>query len=319
VYGAVTSSVASLTVIPNFGNVLDIDPFNYTVGSSLAGQGGWVLKSGTSGLIEAGNLDVPGLAPSSGNRYTYTISGSVRWLFDPPQTNSAIWFSFAMRIDTLSGGTTSETMAGLAQGTTTLFPCKINVLGNGVAGGTYQIGMYKGQGVTDGALAPSVFTTSDTVFVVGRYTFRPDTGFDDSGDLWLNPPPATFGESVAPTPVVADVGKGTKADLAFADGFMWRFSSGGYPKRTVDEFRLGYSWADVTTPGQPVLAAALSGVNSAVLMWSTNTPPSFGLQSLNGIGDVDGWQPVSTPVVVQGTNYTVTVTATGTKLFRLKK
>jgi hypothetical protein len=321
VYGALTSSVASLTIIPNFGNTLDFDPFNYTPGTGLVGQGGWVLRStAENGSIEAGNLNVPGLAPSTGNRYTMTNSTNVRWVFDPPQTNSAIWFSFALRIDSLSGGTTSETTAGLSSGTGTSFPCKINLVGNGVAGagGTYQIGMYKSSGTTSGALAPNVFTTSDTVFVVGRYTFRPDTTTDDSGDLWLNPPPSTFGESVPPTPVLADVGVG-RTDLTYADGFFWRFVSAGYPKRVVDEFRLGYSWAEVTTPGQPVLSAALTGVNSAVLMWSTNTPPSFGLQSLGGVDDVDGWQPVSTPVVVQGNNYTVTVTAAGTKLFRLKK
>jgi hypothetical protein len=317
-YGALTSSVASLTVIPNFGNLLDVDPFNYTPGTKLAGQGGWVQKStAENGQIEAGNLNVPGLAPATGNRYTFTGNNSIRWLFDPPQTNSAIWFSFALRVDTIGTSTTSETTAGLAQGTTTAFPCKVNILGDGV-GNTYQIGMYKGSGATDGALAPNTFTSSDVVFVVGRYTFRPDTSSDDSGDLWLNPPPATFGENVAPAPTVADTGKGTKADLAFADGFMWRFSS-GYPKRTVDEFRLGYSWADVSTPAQPLLGAAPASSSSVVLKWSTNTPPSFGLESLAGFGDSDGWQPVTIPTVIAGTNYNVTVTATGTKLFRLKK
>ena len=190
-YGAVTSTVASLTAIPTYGNLLNFDSFDSTPRTALPGQGSWILKSTVDyGLIEAGNLDVLGLPAPTGNRYSFGGgSHSVRWLFDPPQTNSAIWFSFALRVENIGTSTTSDTTAGLAQGTTTAFPIKINNVGDGV-GNTYQIGMYKGGTTTgNGSLAPNTFTSSDTVFVVARYTFRPDTTFDDSGDLWLNPPP----------------------------------------------------------------------------------------------------------------------------------
>ena len=49
---------------------------------------------------------------------------------------------------------------------------------------------------------------------------------------------------------------------------MWRAGSGAYPKRVVDEIRLGYSWADVTPPRPPVLSVTASGTD-AVLAWST--------------------------------------------------
>jgi hypothetical protein len=309
--------VAALTVTPTFGNVLDIDHFNYTPGTLLSGQGGWVLKSAAeNGQIEAGNLDVPGLEPSSGNRYTFTGNNSVRFLFDPPQTNSSIWFSFALRVDNPSTSTGSETTAGLAQGTTTSFPCKVNLVGDGT--GSYRIGMFKGGGTTgNGSIAPNVFTAADTVFVVGRYTFRPGTTTDDSGDLWLNPAQSTFGELAAPTPTLADQGAGVN-DQPFTDAFMWRFAS-GYPKRTVDEFRLGYSWADVTPPTQPLLSVAATNGNSVVLFWNTNTPLSFHLQFRNGLFDDDGWQSEGTTPSIQGVNYTVTLPASGSKFYRLIK
>ena len=139
-------------------------------------------------------------------------------------------------------------------------------------------------------MATNVFTSSDVVFVVGRMVFRPDTSTDDTCDLWLNPPPSTFGESLPPTPSVADAGAG-RADLPFTDGFMWRFA-GGYPKRTVDEWRLGYSWSDVTPPAAPSLMVTPSGAN-VMLYWSTNVPPSFKLQSRAALDDQDGWQPVT--------------------------
>lgn len=323
-YGATTSFEAVLTVIPNYGDLVQFDPFAYTSGSALAGQGNWFLNSANqNGLIEAGNLTVPGLSPASGNRYSFGPHGglfnqSVRWLFSPAQTNGSIWFSFAMRIDEIGTSTVNETTAGFAQGTSTAFPLKINMLGDGV-GNTYQIGIYKSSGVTSGALAPDTFTTNDTVFVVARYTFRPDTSTDDTCDLWLNPPAATFGALTAPPPTLADQGAG-RTDLSYLDGFMWRVGTGtanGYPKRTVDEWRLGYSWADVTPPLRPELNVVLASSN-AVLSWSTNTPAGFTLESLAGFDDPDGWLPVTEPVVIQGDQNTVTVPVAGVRLFRLK-
>src|SRR6185436_4621089 len=41
------------------------EPFDYPVGSDLAGQGGWVLTAGTSPKVQAGSLAVPGLMPSA--------------------------------------------------------------------------------------------------------------------------------------------------------------------------------------------------------------------------------------------------------------
>lgn len=325
-FGEVASFEAVLTVIPNYGDLVQFDSFAYPPATSLAGQGNWFLNSANeNGRIEAGNLSVPGLSPAVGNRYAFGPSGglfnqSVRWLFTPPQTNGSIWFSFAFRLDEIGTSTVNETTAGFAQGTSTAFPLKINILGDGI-GETYRIGIYKSSGTTDGALAEQTFTTNDTVFIVARYTFRPDSGTDDTCDLWLNPPPSTFGELVPPPPTLADQGQG-RADLAYLDGFMWRVGTGsanGYPKRTVDEWRLGYSWADVTPPAPPLLSISRNG-GTAVLSWPTSTPSSFVLEFINGIGDPEGWQPASEPVVIQGADNTVSVNAAvGQRLFRLAK
>ena len=325
-HGAVTSAPAVLTVIPNYGNLVQFDPFVYEPGTALAGQGNWFLNSvQENGKIEAGNLEVPGLQPALGNRYSFgpyngAYNQSVRWLFTPPQTNGSIWFSFAFRLDEIGTSTVNETTAGFAQGTSTAFPLKINILGDGV-GNTYQIGIYKSSGTTSGALAPNLFTTNDTVFVVARYTFRPDTTTDDTCDLWLNPPSSTFGDLNPPPPTLADQGAG-RTDLAYLDGFMWRVgtgTAGGYPKRTVDEWRLGYSWADVTPPALPVLSVARNG-NQIVLTWPASTSSAFVLQSSVVLDDPEGWEPVSEPVVVQGGQNTVTVSAgSAQRFFRLAK
>lgn len=103
---------------------------------------------------------------------------------------------------------------------------------------------------------------------------------------------------------------------------MWRVgtgTAGGYPKRTVDEWRLGYSWADVTPPALPVLSVARNG-NQIVLAWPASTSSAFVLQSSVVLDDPEGWEPVSEPVVVQGGQNTVTVGAgSAQRFFRLAK
>ena len=317
VHGAVTSSVAVLTVLPTFGNLLVYDPFAYTPGTLLSGQGGWILVSAAAnGAMEAGNLDVPGLAPSYGNRYTWTNNSSVR-LPIGTYTNGSVYFSFALRIDNPSTSTGNETLAGLSLGTTTAFSPKVNVIGNG--SGAYQIGLYKGGGTTVGGIATNVFTAADTVFVVARYTFNTNSSTDDLCDLWVNPDPATFGAASAPVPSVAGVGASPTAnDMTQVDHFFWRFAS-GYPKRTSDELRVGFSWAEVTPPSPPKLTATRSG-NNIVISWSTNNSAGYTLQSNPQVDDSGGWEPVGTPVVVQGDQNTVTVAAnTSRRFFRLKK
>ncbi len=318
-FGALTSAVAVLTIIPNIGNATVWDPFDYPPGSKLAGQGGWVLKSTVeNGEIEEGSLTVPGLWPARGNRYTWTANNSVRWVFSPDKTNGAIYFSFALRMGLGASSVANETVAGLVLGTEgSTFPMKINVMAAAGTPRRYQIGVYKGTGTANGSLAPDWFTEEDTVFIVGRYTFRPEKTNDDSCDLWVNPAPETFGELEPPAPTLADQGAGS-ADFASLNGFFWRYGS-GYPKRTTDEFRLGFTWADVTPPAQPQIKATLAGAN-VIISWPSQTPPSFALQSIRGLDDQDGWQWESTPVVLQGDRHTVTLPAgEQVRFFRLKK
>jgi len=319
-HGAVTSAVAVLTVLPNFGDLLIYDPFAYALGTILPGQGGWTMTSAAAnGAVEAGNLTVPGLAPSLGDRYTWTNSSSVRKPFG--QYNAGeVYCSFAFRLDSAITGTGNETTAGFSFGTSTTFPLKINILGNGSGG--YQLGVYKGGGTSgNGAIdASHTFAAGDTVFVVARYVFRAGENADTC-DMWINPAPSTFGAGTPPTATIADMGAGvSQASWSYIDRFFWRWSStgSGYAKRVADELRVGFSWAEVTPLAPPVLSVALSGTD-AVVSWPTNNSEGYVLQGNPKVEDSGGWEAVGTPVVVQGENYTVTIPATGTQFFRLQK
>ncbi len=321
-YGAVTSSVATLFVLQNFGNTLVYDPFGYAPASNLDGQGGWVLNTGASFPIAAGNLSVPGLQESLGNHVRAAANGTTRKPMGT-YTSGVLYFSFAFKLDTITSSTSSETVAAFSVGTTTTYSPKINIMGSDPSLTAYTIGIYKGGGTVNGVIAtnslgsPLTFTTSDTVFIVGRYQFNTNAA-DDTVDMWINPDPSTFGVNPAPAPTVGPIGAGV-TDIATIDRFVLR-DAGGYGGRNFDEVRVGFDWAGVTPPAPPSLAIALAGAN-AKLSWPTNTSGGYILQTIPVFGDPDGWQPVTSPSpVVEGPNYTVTVPHSGTsKFYRLKK
>lgn len=320
-YGAVTSAVAVLTVLPNYGDLLVYDPFAYAVGTILPGQGGWTMTSAAAnGVIEAGNLTVPGLALPIGDRYTWNASSSVRKPFGQYSAGE-VYASFAFRLDTDPGAATgNETTAGFSFGTSTTFPLKVNIIGNGVSG--YQFGLYKGGGTSGNGVIDTThtFSAGETVFIVVRYVFNPGVN-DDTCDMWVNPDPASFGAATPPAATIAGIGNGVvEISWTFIDRFFWRWSSTGsaYTKRVSDELRVGFSWAEVTPPTPPSLSIALSGLN-AILSWPTNHSAGYSLESNAQVDDAGGWEAVGTPVEIQGDNNTVTVAASGTRFFRLKK
>jgi Immunoglobulin domain len=314
--GSATSSVATLTVLTTSPALIVSDFFNYTPGAVLGTPNNWVVTSGASGTIEAGNLNVPGLAPSTGNRYTWSSATSNVRLPIGTNISGTVYFSLALRIDTLGEFSGSDTIAGLGFGTSTGFSYKLNVQTNG--GGGYNLGVFKGAGTVNGSFAPNNFSDSDVVFIVGRYTFNTAAGNDDTCDLWLNPSSSTFGQDNPPAPTIAAIGAGV-TDNAQIDRFLFR-AAGGPTKHTADELRVGVNWASVTPPAviaQPKLAVALSGA-STILSWPTNAT-GFSLQSSPTIAPTS-WSAVANSVVVNGTNNTVTAnSATGSMFFRLIK
>jgi hypothetical protein len=323
VLGSATSSVATLTVLSNSATFLAYEPFNYAAGSLLGtnqtipGPGGWLLNSGTSGTITNENVTVRGLVSPIGNAYTWGSANSSERLPIGTNVSGTLFFSFALHLDDLGSITpsgNSETMAGFTTGTGTSFGSKINIVSNDF--GVYQIGIYKGGGVNNGALATNLFRTNEIVFVVSRYSFNPNSSTDDTCDLWLNPDPVTFGDDTPPTATIAATGAGGN-DLPQLDRFFLRRNN-GFPRRTtIDELRLGYTWTDVTPKAAAVLTITPGGTN-VVITWPTYEQ-DFILQGSPTIAPAT-WTSVTNQVNTIGTDYSVTVKAnSGNRFFRLIK
>ena len=105
-------------------------------------------------------------------------------------------------------------------------------------------------------------------------------------------------------------------DAALLDHFVVR-RSGGFPRRHIDEARVGFAWSEVTPPARPPLDIFPVG-GSAKLFWPTNISSGYGLESMADLNDPD-WQPVPGTPVIEGVSNTVTLGASGKRFFRLKK
>ena len=117
--------------------------------------------------------------------------------------------------------------------------------------GGFNVGLGK-TSATNWVWSPAVFTTNDTVFVVGSYTFNTASGLDDVAQLWINPEPADFGST---NPVSVPLVSANDPDITANQiaSFVFFLRTGGVqPAVTMaDELRMGRTFADVTPTNVP--------------------------------------------------------------------
>jgi len=324
--GSVTSSVAVLTVpLTPPTTLIAYEPFNEPVATLIGGQGQW-FTSASAGAISNGNLTVPGLAASTGNMLSWgTTTVSMRMTNGITNLSGSVYFSFAYQVDGNSTipapGASGDSIAGFVSGnTSTYFAPKINIHTNTTGAGFYEMGVFKGGTEVNGAYAPNVLAAGQTVFVVASYTFS-DGASDDTCSLWVNPDPSTFGATNPPTPSAVVPNTTLTADQPQIDRFFLR-QAGGPSRSYADEVRVGLTWADVTPPfiASPTLRIINNGNGTVTMSWPS-AATGFNLFSSTSLTlPRSSWPAVTDPVIVSGTNRTVTVSTTGgLKFFTLKQ
>lgn len=329
--GSVTSSVAIVTVLATPENsLLNYDPIPYAVNSQVATQGNWFSTAPTIATVQADSLSYSGLADSISNKITWGGGNmSLRMTNAATVTSGSIYFSYLYKLDPTStvpaAGAAGGAVAGFVNGNTaTYFAPKIVVRNNSATvANSYLIGAFKGGSETYGGFATNTVSLGETVLIVGRYTFRENSGTDDTIDLWINPDPSTFGASTAPQASVGESGVVTLAgtattDMTQIDRFFFRSSSG--PSRSyADEIRVGLEWADVTPVPSVAVAPQLSiqkTGTSVRIAW----PSSATGYALEGTASLStpNWSTISHSTV--GQENVTTVNAENGNLFvRLKK
>jgi hypothetical protein len=221
------------------------EPFAYAEASSLGQSQQWSNNNTGDNIIVAGGTltpAYPGLNPSTTG---YAIFGGdgldCSTAFTSTNTGT-IYYSFIMNVNTMAGvtdvnggyfatfGSGSSTFGG------TLWTKRVD-------DGVYNLGLEVRTGTAANTTwTTDAYTAGQTVFVVVGYTFGdPATASDDTVNLWVNP---TI-NGTQPAATITDTHTGT--DLTSISNFILRQdSTGETPSMSVDELRIGTTWAQVT-------------------------------------------------------------------------
>ncbi len=270
--GAVTSVVATLTVLyplPFY------EPFAYTNGSTLAGQANAIgiewdeVGTGTAGpsiAVVSNSLGIAGLQASAGNSIQFGGQAkSARFSF-PAGTavsSGALYYSYILKVTDTNGLTTNGVfVAGFnnSTGTQSAQPSTVGTrLYVRLTNGGFNLGTSKNSSTsTDWVWDTKAYTTTNIIFLVGSYTFNSGSSTDDVARLWINPPSSDF-DQTNPTALPLLTTNGT--DVASIASFVFLQRVTNEPAAmTVDELRIGSTWASVTPdtgpPGQTMTLTA---------------------------------------------------------------
>jgi uncharacterized protein (TIGR02597 family) len=266
--GSVTSSNATLSVVypmPYY------EPFVYSSGAVLGQQTNpnlllWTEvgtnTAGSSVTVQSGNLNYSGLPPSVGNDVQFGgLAKSARLSFPTgrPITNGTVYYSHLFRVTNTNGLSTSGVfISGFnnstgSQGTTpSVVGTRIYI--RSVAGG-YNIGVAKNDSTPANWVWDSrTWTTNDTLYLVGSYTFGTVAlTTDDVCKLWINPTAAELGAaSPTTTPLVASLGLDISSDQIASFVILQR-SASEPAAMLIDEIRMDTTWAGVTGKSAPII------------------------------------------------------------------
>jgi hypothetical protein len=139
-----------------------------------------------------------------------------------------------------------------------------------------------------------IFTTNDTLYIVGSYTFGTVANTtDDVCKMWINPTPAELGAaSPTSTPLIAAVGSDISSDQ-IASFVLLQRSASEPPVMFVDELRIDTTWAGVTGKSAPLVITppsdheVIAGSNAPFSVLANGTSPITYQWQFNG-GAISG-------------------------------
>jgi hypothetical protein len=274
--GVVCFVVAASITSGAWGALLVYEPFNYTAGQPLLAQtntssgttangNSWLAAAATTPTqyinTTSGNLTAPPeLLPPAGNSlgitYSGTNNGAANRLGLSPDatsgsnfTSGTIYYSFLLRIDDINTGISNSGVGGFfiglnntanaASGSNpTVAAARLHARIDPTDPAKYDLGIFTNRAaVATDPVWTSGMTVGETLFVVASY----DIGTANQAHLWINPAGNTFGALSAPTPDITDTtsqGNPTIGSIIVRQTVT--------PKLSLDELRVGTTWADVT-------------------------------------------------------------------------
>jgi hypothetical protein len=273
--------------------LLRYEPFDYSdVGGTIEGKTNpdgatWLTAYAGAApnemTVASGSLDVPNpFQAVVGNSAEIDGSGngagkSIRLPLGSgigADAGGTMYYSLALRVDELTGST--ATVGGFFLGLNNTATATTNNPGavgarlqariDPTDGTKYNLGIFRNVNAAAAATSWSgPLTVGDTLFVVGSYESVAGTT-NDIARLWINPDPGTFADPafspLTTPPTVMDSSTGTGLDIGIFSIILRQSTA---PHVTLDELRVGTTWADVTPVPEPA-ASILFGCGSVMLL-----------------------------------------------------
>ncbi len=231
---------------------------------------GWTTGTGTNDdFVSATNLTYSGLAPATAGSWRHDGSANQRYYQNFSTTglevDTTIYYSFLFNLNTignLANGATSSVIM-LSNGTLespgngavaswnfrtdTVDPTKYNIgVNTGFRGSTNASTMFIGGD------AGTAFSADQTMLLVASYSYSSTTS--STVNFWVNPDSADLGAATAPMASLSLTGSGSGSGVAVQRlllNSIKNTSASANTEWTVDAFRVGDTWADVTPVPEP--------------------------------------------------------------------
>ncbi len=185
------------------------------------------------------------------------------------------------------------------------------------SGGKLQVGVMKTNGTP--AFASRNIEPWEVVFLVFRHQIVPPAGAGDIVDVWVNPPPATFGIDETVTAPPAPDATATDGGEDTSNTGPGRFYLASGVNATFDELRIGTNWADVTpsaavcdpagVTADPANVTTTEGLNATFAIAAVGSSPLFQWQVSTNGGTT--WNNVTSGSGMNSTRYTTSFTRVG--------
>jgi Secretion system C-terminal sorting domain len=279
------------------------ETFNYTATSNLGGQGGWEnVNTGDEIIISEGSLSYTGLAASTGNKVTFGGGGIDGQLAYATQSAGVVYASFIINIADITAVTDANGgyFAGLAE-TPTNFASTVWAKPSGTG---FVIGLNKATGTADIVYGTTEYSLNTPYLIVIAYDFSSNTS-----SLWVNT--TDFEASTAPAALLT---ASTGTDRLSLERFFIRQDSATETPAvmTLDELRIGTTWASVT----PAAIAGLATEEIAGLKLYPNplaAGSTLNITSNNGASKAVAIYDVLGKQVFAGSTFNGTVNTTDLK------
>jgi len=245
-----TTKTYTITLNPAPATPIVYEPFDYTVGTALQGQGGWTaLNTGDDLLIATGNLSYPDLAPSTGNKLSFAGSGidAYNEFNASGITSGKVYYSFILKVTDLTAAT--EALGGYFIGfayDNTNFGA--TVWTKRVDDNSYLIGINSRTNTSATKFTTDSYSKDAEVFIVVSYEVVDGTG-NDVAKIWINPASQDFGAASEPASTLSITNTDGTDLTSVKRIFIRQDSNTETPGIELDELRVGDTWAQVTPKG----------------------------------------------------------------------